>query len=298
MGRISKCAMAMLVAVALMPAPARAAASFDENRVKSDVSRANDKMTTMQFEDYLGRVNRQYIGRSVVRVAYAGNVVPDGQDCLIYLSQPADQGATFHWLPVRVPRAIGLKVSRGDLAEVAATIEAVNFNGVTRLKPVSIRRWLRPTEYRPKAHGMRSPTQSELAQLAAARRKRAEDEAALKRATAGTPTAVERPTEPDRAKQSVADDPQDVIPNRGLEHAPLPEYPAVAQMRGWTGSVLVRVTVSPSGEVTGAQMLRSSGYPELDRAAIRAASGYRFAPLGEGITRQDTGVIPFDFRLQ
>lgn len=48
---------------------------------------------------------------------------------------------------------------------------------------------------------------------------------------------------------------------------PSPPYPAVARSRGMQGTVQLSITFGPDGRVTSANVARSSGYSELDRAA-------------------------------
>lgn len=55
-------------------------------------------------------------------------------------------------------------------------------------------------------------------------------------------------------------------------------YPASARSAGEEGSVLVGVTVSPSGGVTEAWLEESSGYDRLDRAALQSVRQGQFQP--------------------
>lgn len=46
-----------------------------------------------------------------------------------------------------------------------------------------------------------------------------------------------------------------------------PPYPVIARRVGWEGTVLLRLTVSPQGRVSRADVVTSSGHIELDSAA-------------------------------
>ena len=56
-----------------------------------------------------------------------------------------------------------------------------------------------------------------------------------------------------------------------------PPYPAEALAARPSGEVLVTVTVTPSGDVAGTELARGVD-PALDRAALAAASRWRFRP--------------------
>ncbi len=60
-----------------------------------------------------------------------------------------------------------------------------------------------------------------------------------------------------------------------------PEYPRWAEERGAEGDVKLRFWVSPIGQVTGVEVLQTSGYPNLDSRAMEAMRRYLFEPLGE-----------------
>lgn len=70
-------------------------------------------------------------------------------------------------------------------------------------------------------------------------------------------------------------------------------YPREMQLRGIEGTSLVGISVDRAGRVTDAWLVRSSGWPLLDRAALRVMRDHRFAP-GDGGRAQ----VPVDFRLR
>ncbi len=57
-----------------------------------------------------------------------------------------------------------------------------------------------------------------------------------------------------------------------------PIYPIEATRRGQQGTVTLLIHVSPLGVSMGADVLQSSGYPMLDRAALDAITTWRFRP--------------------
>lgn len=83
-----------------------------------------------------------------------------------------------------------------------------------------------------------------------------------------------------------------------LGKRPSPVYPRLSQRRGEQGRVLLRVLISPQGEVAQVDIRQSSGYKRLDDAAIQAMQRARFRPYTEnGIAYQALVDIPFDFVL-
>jgi periplasmic protein TonB len=49
------------------------------------------------------------------------------------------------------------------------------------------------------------------------------------------------------------------------------QYPHVARLRGWEGSVALRIDVGPDGKLVGATLRRSSGHDVLDEEALKMA---------------------------
>jgi protein TonB len=67
-----------------------------------------------------------------------------------------------------------------------------------------------------------------------------------------------------------------------LDRAIRPVYPLGARRRGEEGTVVLDVRVAADGRADGVTLVRSSGFPELDRAAERAAAQARFNPATRG----------------
>jgi periplasmic protein TonB len=81
-----------------------------------------------------------------------------------------------------------------------------------------------------------------------------------------------------------------------LKHKETPKYPDLARRAGIEGRVTVMVTISKTGDVIDAKILRS--VPMLDEAALAASRKCSFKPAKQ----RDKFVkvkmsIPFDFRL-
>ncbi|MDH5370617.1 MAG: TonB family protein, partial [Gammaproteobacteria bacterium] len=77
-------------------------------------------------------------------------------------------------------------------------------------------------------------------------------------------------------------------------------YPELVSKNNLTGSLLLDVAINPDGSIHSARITRSSGYSELDRAALRIVNmSAPFPPLTKDILK-DTDVlhIPRVWRFQ
>ena len=61
-----------------------------------------------------------------------------------------------------------------------------------------------------------------------------------------------------------------------------PDYPKGARQRGEQGDVVLEIRVNAGGTVDEARVVESSGFAELDEAAVRAAKAAKFAPARSG----------------
>lgn len=59
---------------------------------------------------------------------------------------------------------------------------------------------------------------------------------------------------------------------------PPPEYPPMSRRAGEQGRVVMTVVVSEKGEAESVEVVSTSGYPRLDKAAVDAVSKWRFIP--------------------
>ncbi len=77
-----------------------------------------------------------------------------------------------------------------------------------------------------------------------------------------------------------------------------PAYPVEALRRRWEGTVLLRLRIGETGRVEGVEVVRSSGYPILDRSAIAAVKTWQGRPAtqgGQAVATEE--VLPVRFRL-
>ena len=78
-----------------------------------------------------------------------------------------------------------------------------------------------------------------------------------------------------------------------------PDYPRGSRLRGEQGRVVLRLTVDERGNVADVAVAESSGFPELDAAAERAARAARFVPArADGASVSATALLTLDFRLK
>ncbi len=79
----------------------------------------------------------------------------------------------------------------------------------------------------------------------------------------------------------------------------IPPYPPIGTRMGHEGNVMLRVVIDPAGNVSQAQVIRSSGFPELDQAAATWVRGHwRYVPASRnGAPVASTADITVTFRL-
>ena len=86
--------------------------------------------------------------------------------------------------------------------------------------------------------------------------------------------------------------------NANYLNNPKPEYPPLSQRMGEEGTVRIRVFVLKNGTAQEASVQKSSGYPRLDAAALKAALAWRYVPGTVGGDARDMWVItPVRFKL-
>jgi protein TonB len=78
------------------------------------------------------------------------------------------------------------------------------------------------------------------------------------------------------------------------------EYPRVALMRGWEGTVTMRLRVAPGGKLIEANVEGSSGHATLDAQALEMVKRVaELPPPPEGLREREFAVlVPVVFRLQ
>ena len=78
-----------------------------------------------------------------------------------------------------------------------------------------------------------------------------------------------------------------------------PDYPKTARQRGEEGDVVLALSIDERGRVNRAEVAETSGFAELDAAAVRAAERARFVPAKSGRTSvSSTARITITFRLK
>ena len=78
-----------------------------------------------------------------------------------------------------------------------------------------------------------------------------------------------------------------------------PDYPKTARQRGEEGDVVLALSIDERGRVNRAEVAETSGFAELDDAAVRAAERARFVPAKSGRTSvSSTARITITFRLK
>lgn len=76
------------------------------------------------------------------------------------------------------------------------------------------------------------------------------------------------------------------------------DYPVESLRKGETGSVTIRVSISPEGAPSGAKIEQSSGFRNLDRSARQAVMRWTYAPkIVKGTAVESEILVPVDFKL-
>jgi protein TonB len=124
----------------------------------------------------------------------------------------------------------------------------------------------------------------------------------VKRAAEGQTASLGAPTGGERLGRSENDDTNGVLnvnmnPRFRQPPAP-PRYPRQSVERDEEGVVMVRAFVDPAGAPQRVVVFRTSGFPLLDEAALKAVQGWRFEPMvREGRATAAWVQVPVRFRL-
>jgi len=73
---------------------------------------------------------------------------------------------------------------------------------------------------------------------------------------------------------------------------PEPHYPRLAVRRGWQGKVWIELALDAAGSVSGATVVRSSGFTLLDDAAVEVARQSRFR-----VADRRSGLLAYTFQI-
>jgi len=77
-----------------------------------------------------------------------------------------------------------------------------------------------------------------------------------------------------------------------------PEYPRSSLRNEETGTVTLRFIVAPTGRVAAAKVIRSSGFRDLDRAALNSMSRCLFRPASiDNKPVQDSALMQYVWTL-
>jgi protein TonB len=84
-----------------------------------------------------------------------------------------------------------------------------------------------------------------------------------------------------------------------LDGCTKPAYPAQSARNGDAGTVMLALLVGVDGRVTGSRIERSSGFRELDRAALAAMALCRFTPAMRGdVAQAGWALVAYDWKLE
>jgi len=89
------------------------------------------------------------------------------------------------------------------------------------------------------------------------------------------------------------------VTRRQLIRKVYPKYPAWAEEKGIEGKVDLKFWVSAEGMVMSVEIIKTSGYPDLDSRAMEALKKYLFSPLGKEEEQQSQwGTITIKYTLK
>lgn len=78
---------------------------------------------------------------------------------------------------------------------------------------------------------------------------------------------------------------------------PPPDYPIKLACEGIGGVATLKVVVGIDGKTSGIQVVKSSGQPELDAAAVKAVEGWQFKAATRGGQAHSTTIqVPVNFQ--
>ncbi len=89
-------------------------------------------------------------------------------------------------------------------------------------------------------------------------------------------TEIAAPAEPVQVKGGGAIEIEGCIQGKVVRRVK-PEYPVRARREGWQGVVVVQIVLSSNGTIKNLDILKSSGYDILDRAAVEAIRNWQFS---------------------
>jgi protein TonB len=94
--------------------------------------------------------------------------------------------------------------------------------------------------------------------------------------------------------------PPDAAPSGIINSHTTPPYPPLARSQAHQGTVHLQMTISALGDVTAANVMESSGFPELDAAAVAwVIAHWKYKPAlqaGVAMSGQTQAAIRFDLK--
>lgn len=124
-----------------------------------------------------------------------------------------------------------------------------------------------------------------------------------------TPSMAATSTSPPLAPALAVDSPPAPMPREPIAAgnlatrliaAPAPRYPVESRRKREAGTVTLLVVVGEDGRVETISISRSSGFEQLDRAALSAVRRWRWSPVmidGQAVKVRGLVQIPFELRL-
>ncbi|MCQ4145618.1 energy transducer TonB [Vogesella sp. AC12] len=205
-------------------------------------------------------------------------------------------------LLLSAPAPAALTAPRGDSRAVAAA--AARLPAVTKSPtPAPVARHATPAASAPARTSATPPATA----LAAGKAAAATGSASASTSSTGSnaaanlaPAAAGAASPPGVANGSTAAGSEKTGESRAVRvrFSPKPPYPALSRELGEEGVVLLRISVSAGGQFEQVQLLRSSGFIRLDRAARDGVRSWRFdAAWQGGQPVADSIDIPVRFRL-
>ncbi len=113
------------------------------------------------------------------------------------------------------------------------------------------------------------------------------------------PETPETPAQPEANTAPAPEEHAAVVSDPVALNRIVPVYPRSARRKRHEGSVEIEISVEPDGSIGSAEILASSGYGELDAAALDAVRSARFAPAqADGVSVHGRLRLTFSFRLR
>ncbi|VVU50431.1 energy transducer TonB [Burkholderia anthina] len=212
-----------------------------------------------------------------------------------------------------LPRALAVEVDASESPNAAPDVQH-RTDAVTPAPPVpaqasrdvAVHRDVRPGLQAPRPTGRARPVQSS---VTAVERPDGDVTRPAPAPAAASPAAAIAsadtvPAAPARASPAAppAAEPAPVTAPRfaaAYLHNPAPDYPDVAQRRGWEGTTFLNVHVLANGRPDRVVLAASSGHDALDDAAAAAVTDWRFVPAKRGAESIDGWVrVPVVFKLE